>query len=219
MLETLEIKPGALVRCGGRRFKITHLLGLEQVLLVDIENGQRERLDISVLEPDDGSPLPSRETDLTLVPDEDWNTALERLEVLRPLLEPGNTMTVDARATETGIHRATIYRWLKKFNDTGLTISLRPTVQDGGRGLGRLSPEVEKIVQETIKDYYLNDQKHGIQDTWLEVKTLCRKADLPIPAVNTVRNRILVISEEQRMRSREGRKQAEETFVPSLGAV
>ncbi|MDW7646482.1 MAG: Mu transposase C-terminal domain-containing protein [Desulfuromonadales bacterium] len=217
-IDTLEVKPGATVRCAGRRYRVTHLLGLDQVLLFDLENGKRERLDISVLEPDDGKEPVSKDTDLELVSDDEWKIALERLEVLRPLVEPESTMTVEERAKETGVHRTTIYRWLQRFNTTGLTVSLKPTIQGGGRGNGRLVPEVEKIVQDSIENYYLKDQKHGIKDTWEKIRGVCRIAGLPVPAVNTVRNRIIVVSEEQKMRRREGGKKASEAFEPSKGS-
>ena len=81
MSDSIIITAGAVVGHEGRRYRITHLLDLENVLAKDEETGVTERLAIKDLT------LPPRvetvgegeggrgETELVLVPDEDWQEA------------------------------------------------------------------------------------------------------------------------------------------------
>lgn len=241
MLQTLELKPGHMVCHNDRRYRITHLLGLNQVMAIDPETGERVSLDIASLRPDQGSNMEEKSTtsDLNLIPDEDWQIAQERFNILRPILvNPGDGSLVEKRAKEAGIHIATIYRWLNRYETTGLIISLVPDKKNGGRGNCRLSGPVEKIVRDVIQEYYLSEKKvdgpgsiymtMGLQmptgkkptvtKTFKEIERICRIAKVEPPAANTVRNRILLISEEKKMRRREGNQKADEAFAPSKSA-
>jgi putative transposase len=65
---------------------------------------------------------------------------------------------------------------------------------DGGKGTGRLSPEIDSIMNIVIKELYLSNQKKPIVKVCREINRRSKLFNLkPLP-INTIRNRILSIS-------------------------
>ena len=222
MSTQLDLTPGSRVGYRDATMVITHLLDLETVLARDLESGQVTRLPITSLSPppsEDTRPK-STDVDLTAVRDEDWKEANRRFLLIRPLLtKPDRTrQDVEAQANEGGVHFTTLYRWMQLYEATGRVSALLPPKPNGGRGKSRLSEEVEVILQATIEDEYLNVQRPNIQQTCVEVARRCRNAGLPPPHPNTVRLRIALISDKEKLRRRRGPRQAEEEYGPQRGS-
>jgi putative transposase len=172
----IELRPGATIRCGDHRYLITHLLDLESVLAREEESGKVERLylkDLIATQPDDPD---DQACELSSVDEADWQTAEERLATIRPLLgdvrRTRESVSIQAQAAK--VHTATVYHWLKLYERTGRVSALLPTRHNGGRGKSRLSEEVEAIINDTLENYYLKQQKPSAQKTCLEVIRLCR---------------------------------------------
>ncbi|ABA87387.1 integrase core domain protein [Syntrophotalea carbinolica DSM 2380] len=220
----LELVPGQSVLFSGKTYRITHLLDLHSVLAEDVATGEKKRLSIEGIRPMEA---PSKGEDeetvapeLSLISDEDWLVAQERFNIIRPLLQnKGRTLDdVKKRAKLAKVHPATIYRWIEAYEDLGRVSALLTNRSSGGRGKGRLPKEVEKILEGTIKGKYLSKKRYSITKTFKEVAGLCRNANLQAPSLNTVRNRILLLSEKEKMSCRHGADKAEETFGPVLGS-
>jgi len=216
----IELRPGATIRCGDHRYLITHLLDLESVLAREEESGKVERLylnDLIATQPDDPA---DQACELSSVDEADWQTAEERFATIRPLLGDVRRTreSVAIRAQAAKVHTATVYHWLKLYERTGRVSALLPTRHNGGRGKSRLSEEVEAIINDTLENYYLKQQKPSAQKTCLEVIRLCRQARLKPPHPNTIRQRIASLSEELKMKRRRGAKAAREKFEPAAGA-
>ncbi len=222
MAGMVELRPGATVQCGDHRYLITHLLDLESVLARDEKSGRVERLylkDLTAARPDDPSDS-IQACELSSVDEADWQTAEKRFATIRPLLgdvrRTRESVAVQAQAAK--VHTATVYRWLDIYERTGRVSALLPAKPNGGRGKSRLSTEVETVIKETLENYYLKQQKPSAQKTCLEVIRLCRQADLDPPHPNTIRQRIAALSEELKMKRRQGVKTAREKFEPATGA-
>ncbi|HEX8633975.1 MAG TPA: Mu transposase C-terminal domain-containing protein [Pyrinomonadaceae bacterium] len=224
MSDWIIIIPGAIVGYENRRWLITHLLDLENVLAKDEVTGATERLAIKdlTLPPSTGPFGDYQEergdTELILVPDEDWQEAQRRFSIIRPLLSlPRRTKQMVAEvAGKANIHVVTLYRWIKLYEQAERVSALLPTHRDGGRGQSRLTPEVEKILNATIEDFYLKKQKRSVGKTCKEVERRCKNAGLEPPHSNTVRKRIAALSEERKLKARSGAKAAREKFAPVL---
>jgi putative transposase len=219
----VTIAPGAKVESGGRRYEITHLLDLEAVLAKDEETGRTERLLIKDITPaakkaqaEGGS---QREQELTLIPEEDWQEAQRRFTHMRPLLVASrrSRAMVEEVARTLELHPATVYRLINAYERTGRVSSLIPPKRDGGRGRTLLEPEVEKIVHDTIQNFYLGKQQRSMEKTCKEVARLCRNASLEPPHDNTVRNRINAVTNREKVARRRGTRAAKEQFDPIQG--
>jgi putative transposase len=225
MSTSINIIPGATVLDGqSRRCVITHILDLETVLAKDEETHETRRLLIKDLslpaENGAGEQTNKQHVDreLILVPDEDWQEAQRRFSIIRPLLglpRRSNEAVAEA-ARNAGVHPVTIYRWITMYEQAERVSVLIPTKRDGGRGRSRLDPEVEKILNDTIEDYYLNKQKRSVSKTCKEVERRCKHAGLAAPHANTVRNRIAALSDQKKLAGRMGAKAAKQKFSPTL---
>jgi putative transposase len=225
MSTSISIIPGATVLDGqDRRCVITHILNLETVLAQDEETHETKRLLIKDLalptanEAGEQGDKQRVDRELVLVPDADWQEAQRRFSIIRPLLgllrRPAELVAEAAR--EAGVHPITIYRWVTAYEQAERVSALIPTKRDGGRGRSRLNPEVEKILNQTIEDHYINKQKRSVQSTCKEVERSCINAKLEPPHPNTVRNRIAALSDQYKLKGRMGAKAAREKFSPVL---
>jgi putative transposase len=222
MVERLALKPGLQVIAGSRQYCIRQILDLETVLAQDVETRELQWLKVFSLQPLEPSPeiVPANgNPDLITCSETEWETAQARFAHLRPLLEAGrwNTAIVQTQAKAVGVHPATLYRWLQQYRRTGRISSLVPTCQSGGRGQNRLNAEVEAVIQATIEEIYLNEQKPSMQHTCNEVHRRCRNAGFEPPHANTVRNRIAQRSDQEKLKRREGSKAFCDRYTPLQG--
>ena len=211
----LNLSPGSRVMVGDRPCVILRVIDLQEVLVRDDATGLPERARIASLKPYDPiRPKPRTVPDLATVPEPAWDAALKRDAVIRPLLVGRRTKErILAAAAEAGVSRGTIYRWLKLFSESGERASaLIPHPPSGGRGKSRLPEQVEKIIQTTLEDFYLRSQKPSPAATAEEVNHRCEAVGVDAPHPNTVRKRILWISEETKIRRRLGAKAAAHAF-------
>lgn len=149
--------------------------------------------------------------DLALIEQKDWATAELWFSRIYPLLSGRRTdEMVRAVAQEAGVHRTTVYRKLARYEQTSRVSDLTPTKPTGGKGHSRLAPEAEAIVDSLVKEVYLNKQKRSIKKTAGEIKRSFAHAGLKPPHYNTIRSRILALSEEERDKERLGAKAASE---------
>lgn len=223
MSSSIQIAPEVSVSFQGRRLRITHILDLETILAADEATGALERLFIKDVAPADEAKaetdVDKLDTELVTVDKKGWEEANRRYTLIKPLLEaPRRTREmVEEQARTGGVHPVTLYRWIDTYLCAERVSALLPNKRGFKKGQSRLSPEVEAVLNATIEDFYLNKQKHSVQDTCDEVENRCRNAGLPIPHPNTIRNRIAVLSEKAKIARRKGQRAASSAFDPVRG--
>lgn len=218
-----SIDRGGEVEVGGRRFIITHVLGdLTAVIAQDTVTGQTEKLAVADLRAvTDGTESGPDAPDLTQIDDRDWDEASRRLEIIKPLLERNRTRRPDiaAAAQSYGVEASTVYRWIRQYRSTEKLSSLIPARSSGGRGKSRLPSNTDEIIGIAIEHVYLKPgEQRTFRATFEEVQRLCVKANVQPPHPNTVRNRISMISEQQRLTRRAHAKSARDLYEPAPGA-
>jgi len=192
--------------------------------IIGREPGKRrpERIPVSEAKPDqhqaDSAWMPP---DLVSVPEEEWQAAVERFEILKPLITTDRakrTLTDIKRAARVlGRHPVTLYRWIENYKRyERLSVFLRKRRSD--RGTSRLSSNVEKLIDTAIKSVYLTAEKPTMTAVTEEVYLQCFKNKIKKkPAPNTIRARILALSDHLRVEKREGKKRAAEKYEPIKG--
>jgi putative transposase len=223
MIRRIQIEPGTWVMIQGRRACIVQVLDLETVVVQDSEREETWAAKICDLQPDEPTPEPPTETafsELAEIEEQDWQTARERFEIIRPLLnDPDCTREkVASRAQAAGRHTTTLYRWLQDYRQSGQLSTLAPAKPGVPHGYSRLDPEVETILVATIEEFYLHGQKRSMQQTCHEVARRCRNAGIKRPHPNTVRHRIKALSDQETFRRREGGKGVRDKYTPIPGA-
>lgn len=224
----LWLKEGATITNDGRDYVVLALADLNLVLARELGSGEKVLLRIADLvtrkKIDSDEESPTRTDDLWDITPEDWQIAEQRRAHIAPLLESSYRKRAGALAekiaSEADVSRATVYRWVSAFRTTGLLSSLLPhTDLRGGRGKGRLTPEVEAIIADCIENFYDTEQRNSIAKTTEEVRRLCSNANLPLPALNTVRARIQAANGRDRVKKRKGEAAAHDQCDPIKGSI
>lgn len=215
---TLSLKPGVEVLYAGRRSRITHILDLSLVLVSDCESREVKQAKIADLKPVPLSTSRKPKADIHQIPDEDWQAAERKYEIIRPLLGlSGRTFKdVEARAKEYGHHPMTLYKWIGSYEAQGCITALQTSTRSD-KGATKLPKEVEAIITATIESEYLTRSPKSITRICGEIRRKCEAAKLPAPHSNTVRNRIDRVSAEERISKRRGKKAAAQKFSPIKG--
>jgi putative transposase len=160
-----------------------------------------------------------------------------RLEVIRPLLSLGpnerSREVVAARVAEikqaqqagkafpkTAISVASIYRWLRDYEQSGNDIRalVGNSQRQGGKQQSRLEDEDEAIVQAVIQDLYYVSEKVTSDDIYLEVALRIEEENrfrhkgekLAVPSRATIWRRIDALDEMDKLIAKRGKRIAKQ---------
>lgn len=145
------------------------------------------------------------------LPDEAWAQARHRTEIIGPLaaLEVVGHEAADEAAQALGLSRRQVYVLIRRARQgTGLVTDLTPGRSGGGKGKGRLPEPVERIIRELLQKRLLTKQKRSLAAFHREVAQACKTQKLPVPARNTVAQRIAGLHPAKIARSRGGQDAA-----------
>ncbi|WP_052733064.1 helix-turn-helix domain-containing protein [Hymenobacter terrenus] len=145
-----------------------------------------------------------------------YERAQGRLEIIQPLLHVIPTAARVAQIAEArGIGRSTLRRWLRLYRREGTVLALVDKEGKGGRGLSRLAPEVETVVQQVIEDHYKTLQGKAPAHVFEELKRKFHGSTLRAPTDKTLRSRIKQIDLKTQEATRLGTRAAKERFDPT----
>lgn len=196
---------------------IVRVIDLDTVTIEEVKTNVIRTVKIYELKPfQNFSPSPIYE--IKTLSEDKWNLAQKRYDIIAPILKVNNKRKLVVLASqENGISVPTIYRWIKLYNQTGLVSSLIGKEKSGGKGKSRLSPEIDRVINRTIDEVYLNSSKKSINKTIRVIHQKCLDKNLKVPHENTIRMRIKNLSEELKLRKRYGSKEARYKFEPHKG--
>lgn len=150
------------------------------------------------------------DTPLDVIPDEHWDLARLRADVLRKISGRGHdrAMQIAEAADRLQLSSRTIRRLLCRLEADPRTSSLMRKPHPGGAGSSRLHPLTEEIINEALQDSYLKRQQPGISELTKEIRRRCRSRGLSPPAYNTVRKRVTALNQRSVAVSRRGPDEA-----------
>jgi putative transposase len=220
----LQIEKGELVNYNGQEYVLLKAIDLTKVLAQNMASKNTEVLEIRHLTPwilKQEDKTDKQDSDLTDIPEEEWQFARERLKIIEPLLsrKVRGAASVEAIAKQSGYGIATIYRWVRAFKNSGLLSDLLSDKPGWRSGKWRLNSEVEAIIKDRVENYYMTTQKHSVASTTEEVQRLCVNAGFPKPHWETVKRRINAIEERERFEKRHSKRAAKQIFDPNEGTV
>lgn len=211
------IRPGQLVYWRNQATIVLELKGFSDAILRTVDGARTEVAHVEDLTLAPISNEPPSAPHL-LAKDKEWDKAVERFELIRPLLDlPGRAASdVQHVADAVGKSVTTIYRWLTRFEETGLVSSLLRTPRSD-KGGQRLNEEIEQIISLQIQQYYLKQERPSVLKLYQRVKQECLDADLEPPHKNTVYARARALERREVLRKRYSPKLAREKFEPLRG--
>ncbi|HEY2856896.1 MAG TPA: Mu transposase C-terminal domain-containing protein [Terracidiphilus sp.] len=215
----MRISVGGRVLVASGEAVITHVVSTNQVIVRELATGAVHPLPVRNLKPAPVSAVASHGADLSLISQENWAAAQMRYEAIQPLLEAPrmDAHVLQEVARKTGRHQATIYRWLKRYRQEAQQTALIPAKRGVEPGHNRLKPEIDAIIQAAIQERYLTRNRVKATPLHRDVALKCRSAGLPVPHVNTLRNRISRVAPRTLAEGRYGKRAAREQFEPILG--
>lgn len=210
------IVPGAIISYEGHNYQVKSILDARRIL------AHRQEDDYIAVIPVAGIiPVHHNEhktPNIHLASEEAWAIANSRYTIIKPILEDRcNGALIKQIARENKVSISTLYRWIEKYDTTGLVSSLMNHNRNGGKGKYRLAPEVDLIIEETIQKEYLTSQRKPLSKVYQSVVSSCRRAGLETPHPNTVRNRVRQLADYTRLRFRYGKAIADEQLAPLEG--
>lgn len=141
------------------------------------------------------------------MPDVLWDRTKAVSAVIAPLAAKAvvGRAAVDAAASGLGVSRRQVYVLIKRHRDgSGLLTDLAPRRSSGGKGTLRLSDAVEDLVRELVRKQFLTRQKRTLAAVYRDIAAACRARGLPVPARNTVEQRIRALNPVEVGRRRGG---------------
>ncbi|SBW84038.1 transposase [Pseudomonas veronii 1YdBTEX2] len=210
------IRPGQLVYWKDSASIVLELKGLTEAVIRKNDDASVEVVRCADLRTSPKVESTTGSSHLTLDHD-DWNETLERYSVIKPLLNGRRSMEDIKKAAErSGKSVPTIYRWIKKYEKTGLVSSLSRSIRID-KGEERLSEDVHKIVKQLIDEYYLKTERRSVPKLHKRVEEACRAQGLPTPHLNTLYSRVNNIDEGEKIKKRFGSKIYRDNFMPAVG--
>lgn len=217
----IKYKIGDIVFHFGEKFQLIKILDFNHVLLKHSKKGYiRASLnEISINPPKkESKPIQDKYIELEGVSEANWQLAKERLEIIKPIIELKlPVVEIQRIAKKKKISVPTIYRWIKRYNETGTLSSLIPTENTGGKGQNRLDEELEAIVSAIIHKDYLTNQKLVVSKVYEKIKMECNNSKITAPNYDTVRRRINNLSEYVKISKRQDKKTADNLYKPLNG--
>lgn len=214
----INLLPGNVIKFKGKDYTITSALTLDTVLAKNIVSGDSMRIRVDEIEPAVLESDRSQNKNLTSIEDNELHEANRRFQIITPILKAGRGQRVNMvmkAASQHSVSSATLYRWIAAYEaDERVTSLIRPSRKD--KGSTRIEPEVEDVIKAYIKKYFLTDQRLTPIKVWEKIKSKCRDKNLTVPHLNTVRNRINLVSDEEKTAKRHGRDVARNKYQPTL---
>ncbi|UFA49684.1 helix-turn-helix domain-containing protein [Deinococcus radiophilus] len=211
---TLTLKNDQWVTWQGREGRVVRSISLHDAQLRD-RNGDIFTAPIAELMPLDiaQSARPVRTVD-SQKNQVIFQQAQQRLDAIRPLLDLGllrKRRHVEQRAQELNCSPATLYRWIRNYESGDFNSLVHQRRRDAGKG--RLSEEVEQVMQRLIDRRYLTSQRPTMTEVYrtllLEIQTMNNnraegEPEVLAPTYQTFRRRIYQTSERKRVSRRYG---------------
>lgn len=218
----LRIEQGKCVSYQGCDYIIKKVVDIKRVILENPKTGQLTQASIKDLCPLSSIKLlegKSQDIELALINDNTWQEAKRKFEIIKPIINGYlNDIEIRDLASKNGVNRATIYRWVHNYYRKGEKISaLINEKHPGGKFKSRLSPELDELIKVVIEDVFLSKQKRTVKNVYKELQLMCKNQGISPPHINTIRNRILDLTEEEICARREGKEIARYRFEPLRG--
>ncbi len=153
------------------------------------------------------------------VDEERWALGIKRQKVVLRLLalEGRSTFDIEEAAKELDCSVRLVWLLLAEYRKNPKLTSLIPKPKNGGRGKSRINPEIDKIIEESIDEFYLKTP-HALKSHLVrEVRFRCHKAGLKKPSAGTIINRLKKRSNHEIVRKKRGAKEARDIYAPIKG--
>jgi putative transposase len=221
----IVFEKGTRIIHDGIEYKIRRLLAdRKSVISENIQTGEVKVLPVSEIRAPNKKEQENDQEEFSVIPiellsEKQVEQGESRLKIIKPFLKNYcDPIKIKKAAKKHKIGASTIYKWRSRYLRTRSITSLVDREGRGGKGKTRLPKEVEKIVNAVIESVYLK-QKKSVTRTIKEIEIQCKDDGLPVPSINTIKNRISAIAEFEIAKHRRGPRKAAELFGQKTGKI
>ncbi len=210
---------GEFVNFKGQNYRLSANMDYHHMIGIHVVSGISKLLPIQELKrvTSEDVKVSSSSYSLDHISDQDWAEAERRWAIILPLIKGDfyKAGAVEARAHACNVSRASVYRWIERYQSTGEFLSLAPRRRGWRGGSARLSKQVELIIANVIQTSYLSTsrptklQVHGI------ISDACEMQGLPPPSLPAVSRRIEKVPKRTRLKARGHGDIAKDTYEPT----
>lgn len=207
--DTVYLSEGCLFEIGNQTYCLCQWVTSDSVIVRDVETLEERQLTLGQLTEELGAVQRAPEVDLSTLDERQWIGALEKYQLLKPLLEARerSRSSVSSVAGQLGVSTATAYRWLARLAECDtVTCLIRKSRSDKGKK--KLDERVEALIAEVLQGEFLTLLKRSPTLTRREIVRRCRIAGYPVPSMTALLRRIEEIHPEEIERRRRGRNAA-----------
>lgn len=148
-----------------------------------------------------------------------WAAAERRAAVLGKLPERPSEAAVRTACATLEVSRATLFRWLKRYRDTGRTSALLPRRRGPPQAMEPLVPEVLAVVERHFQDFYATERRPTRTRLWREIGADCRQEGLKPPSIRRLGRWLALQDQAELLRRREGKGKSEPVFLATPGTL
>lgn len=150
-----------------------------------------------------------------------WDMANKKADAAREYLTngPKDAQTRQRYAEALGVCTRTFERYVHNYSEKRSALGMIP--QAPGRPVGThvLDIRVERLIDETLREYYLTKERPTVTSIVQRLETRCRAEGWMAPAYSTVARRVHALQNRSDQVHRLGSKMAKYTFEPMPGHV
>jgi putative transposase len=159
--------------------------------------------------------------ELEYVSDAEWQTARQWLALLRELAHKQDRTRAEVAAVAAAMGRGVsqTYSLLRRYEADPKLTSLLHRQKGPARGYTRLSPTLERLIEETIDGFYLTRQKVRLCDLVVEIGRHCHARGIRKPSRKAIAARVRARPKFDVLARREGTKVARERFGSATGSL
>ena len=222
MTGIVKVGLGAIVKIEEREHLVLRFEDATRIVVKDLENYGVRTVDVNSVRPTQEALDRRGQTDLMAIPKERFAKAQQRYAVIKPLIEKG-TWTADEVvqvAREADVSRATLYRWLKKYQAGGMMTDLMSKSRSD-IGVSRLSPKIDTLIEEVIQEFWLTPERRSVTKAHRELQRRCWNAvpRLKVPSLPSFVARIDKIDRQHAEKKRRGNEAAKKLNLINESAM
>ncbi len=131
---------------------------------------------------------------------------------------PSQEEIADA-ATELGVSRTTLFRWLKHFREVERVAVLIGRKAGRRPGIDAFEPELKVLVDEAIRTFYATPERPQLTRLGKRIVAECRHNALTPPSIRRLKVYLATYDAEALMRRREGKGRADAQFLALRGEL
>lgn len=215
-MSDFNLQPGSLGTYQGAKIKVREIIGLNEVILENLDTGKRITADRKKLVDENllSRQEPEQRKSSTGISDKDWNSAQVKLKIIQRIQSGESIETI---IKETGHSKSTLYRWVKLYKESDDIHSLTEGRGKSLSGKKKLNADLEELITLAINKIYLTSDRGSKKKVIEYIETRCKEKKWDPPHPNTIRQRIALVDEADEEKSRNGPKAWDDKYKDKTG--